>query len=174
LRWLRESSGGVKCARIAVVIAVGLVAASFVTTPADGQTRRRAARRVAASRVGPEVGIHAGYNFDIDHALIGAQASFPITRDVELYPSFDYFTGQSAAKWAVNVDLKVRPPARYQFWYGGAGLNLLHAATTTSHLGLFAGFAGRPGPFRPYAEARLIVGNGSAFQLAGGLSFPLR
>ena len=171
---MRQPGGGVRNARIAVAIAVVLVAATVVTTTADGQTRRRAARRAAAARVGPEVGIHAGYNFDIDHALIGAQASFPMTSNVELYPSFDYYTGQSAAKWGLNIDLKVRPPARYQFWYGGAGLNLLHATSTTSHLGLFAGFAGRPGPFRPYAEARLILGDGSAFQLAGGLSFPLR
>ena len=159
-------------------MAVVLVAATLVTTQAQGQRRRMAARRAPAAHEGPEVGVHVGYNFDIDHALIGAQASFPITRTVELYPSFDYYTGQSTAKWGLNIDLKVRPPARYQFWYGGAGLHLLHAATTTSHLGLFAGFAGRPGPFRPYAEARLILGNGSgngsAFQLAGGLSFPLR
>ena len=125
-------------------------------------------------RVGPEVGIHVGYNFDIEQLLVGVQASFPLTRGVEFYPSFDYFTPQNSVDWGVNLDLKVRPPARYQFWYGGAGLTLLHATSTTSHLGLFAGFAGRPGPFRPYAEARLILVNGSAFQLAGGLSFPLR
>lgn len=163
-----------KYTRVALAIAVVLVAASVVTTPADGQNRRWAARRAAAARVGPEVGVHAGYNFDFDHALIGAQASFPVTRDLEFYPSFDYYMGGSVTEWGLNLDLKVRPPARYQFWYGGAGLNLLHAATTTSHLNLFAGFAGRPGPFRPYAEARLTLGNGSALQVAGGLSFPLR
>ena len=123
---------------------------------------------------GPEIGGHAGYNFDVNHVLVGAQASFPITPRLELYPSFDWYTGGSATKWGLNFDLKLRPPARYQFWYAGAGLNLLHATTTTSHLNLLAGFAGRPGPFRPYAEARLTLVNGSAFQLVGGLSFPLR
>jgi hypothetical protein len=171
---MRKPGGGVKYTRVALVIAVVLVAASVVTTPADGQSRRWAARRAAAARVGPEVGIHAGYNFDIDQILVGVQASFPLARGVEFYPSFDYYTPQNSVEWGLNLDLKVRPPARYQFWYGGAGLNLLHAATTTSHLNLFAGFAGRPGPFRPYAEARLTLGNGSALQVAGGLSFPLR
>jgi hypothetical protein len=164
----------VNFARVAFVIAIVLVAASLVTTPADGQTRRRAARRAAAARVGPEVGVHAGYNFDIKHTLIGAQASLPVSRDVEFYPSFDYYTGVTATKWGLNLDLKVRPPTRYQFWYGGTGLNLLHAATTTSHFNVFAGFAGRPGPFRPYAEARLTLRNGSALQVVGGISFPLR
>lgn len=161
-------------APVALRIVAVLTIAAVVTTPAQGQHRQRGTRRGAALHGGPEIGIHAGYNFHFDHALIGAQASFPMTRNVELYPSFDYYTGQSAAKWGLNIDLKVRPPARYQFWYGGAGLNLLHAATTTSHLNLFAGFAGRPGPFRPYAEGRLTLANGSAFQLVGGLSFPLR
>jgi hypothetical protein len=118
--------------------------------------------------------VHAGYTFDIDQLLIGAQASFPLTRDVEFYPSFDYYTPQNSVDWGLNLDLKVRPPARYQFWYGGAGMNFLHAATTTTHFNVFAGFAGRPGPFRPYAEARLTLRDGSALQVVGGLSFPLR
>ena len=150
-----------------------LIAAAVVTTPAHGQRRRMRSGPRGVAGGGPEIGVHAGYNFDIDHPLVGAQATFPITRNVALYPSFDYYTGTGAAVWAANVDLKLRPPAVYQFWYGGAGLNLLHAVTTTTHLNLFAGFAGRPGPFRPYAEARLTLGDGSAFQLLGGLSFPL-
>ena len=61
-------------------------------------------------------------------------------------------------EWGLNFDLKLRPPAVYQFWYGGAGLNLFHSSTatsaTTSHLNLFAGFAGGPassGPTRRVA-----------------------
>ena len=155
--------------RIVMVLSAVVVAA----TPAHGQ-RGRAARRAARTSAGPEVGVRAGYNFDIDQVLVGVQASFPLTRGVELYPSFDYYTPDNSVKWGLNFDLKLRPPARYQFWYGGAGLNLLHAATTTSHLNLFAGCAGRPGPFRPFAEARLTLVDGSAFQMVGGLSFPLR
>jgi hypothetical protein len=151
-----------------------LIAAALVTTSAEGQGRRARRDRGAVLHGGPEIGIHAGYNFEFDHTLIGAQASYPLTRGVEFYPSFDYYTGGGAAKWGMNFDLKLRPPARHQFWYGGGGLNLLHAATTTSHFNLFAGFAGRPEAFRPYAEVRITLGNGSALQLVGGLSFPLR
>jgi hypothetical protein len=158
----------------ALRIVVVLIAAAVVTIPAQGQGRRMGRNRRAALHSGPEIGVHAGYNFDIKHTLIGAQASLPVSRDVEFYPSFDYYTGVTATKWGLNLDLKVRPPARYQFWYGGSGLNFLHAATTTTHFNVFAGFAGRPGPFRPYAEARLTLRNGSALQVVGGLSFPLR
>lgn len=154
-------------------IVVALIAAAVVTAPAHGQRRHMRSARRGVAGGGPEIGVHVGYNFDIDHPLVGAQATFPITRYVGLYPSFDYYTGAGATVWGLNFDLKLRPPAVYQFWYGGAGLNLLHEVTTTSHLNLFAGFAGRPGPFRPYAEARLTLGDGSAFQLLGGLSFPL-
>jgi hypothetical protein len=163
---------------LALRIVVVLIAAAVVTTPAHGQRSRMAARRGAPASAGPEIGGHVGYNFDIKHTLVGAQASFPITPRLEFYPSFDWYTGGSATEWGLNFDLKLRPPAVYQFWYGGAGLNLHHTSTatstTTSHLNLFAGFAGRPGTFRPYAEGRLTLGAGSAFQLAGGLSFPLR
>lgn len=161
---------------VALRIGVALIAAVVVTTSAEGQGQGRRARRdrAAMRHGGPEIGIHVGYNFEFDHTLIGAQASYPLTRGVEFYPSFDYYTGGGAVKWAMNFDLKLRPPARYQFWYGGGGLNLLHAATTTSHFNLFAGFAGRPEAFRPYAEVRITLGDGSALQLVGGLSFPLR
>jgi hypothetical protein len=158
----------------AVRIIILVTAAAVMATSAEGQGRRARRDRGAVRHGGPEIGIHAGYNFDIDQILIGAQASLPLTRGVEFYPSFDYYTPQNSVDWGLNFDLKVRPPARYQFWYGGGGLNLLHAATTTSHLNLFAGFAGRPGPFRPYAELRVTLGDGSALQLVGGLSFPLR
>jgi hypothetical protein len=154
-------------------VVVVLLAAVVVTTPAYGQSRRWA----AAAGNGPEIGAHVGYNFDNKKTLIGAQVSFPITPLLEFYPSFDWYTGGSAREWGLNFDLKLRPPARVQFWYGGAGLNLFHtstvASTTTSHLNLFAGFAGRPGQFRPYAEGRLTLGDGRGLQVVGGLSFPL-
>jgi hypothetical protein len=161
---------------IAARIVVALVVSAVLTMPLHAQRKgaRRGVQRGAAPAGSREAGVHVGYNFDLDRALIGAQATFPITRYIGLYPSFDYYMGTGAAVWALNFDLKLRPPAVYQFWYGGAGLNLLHAGMTTSHLNLFAGFAGRPGPFRPYAEGRLTLGDGSAFQLLGGLSFPLR
>ena len=87
-------------------------------------------------------------------------------------------TKLDATEWGLNLDLKLRPPT-FHLWYVGTGLNLLHASavgaggTTKAHLNLIAGWEGRAGPIRPYAEAREILGNGSAFQVVGGLSFPL-
>jgi hypothetical protein len=156
-------------ARIVVVLA----AAAVLTAPAHAQQRRGRARRAALAPSRPEFGAHLGYSFEFDQPIVGAQASFPLSRQVEFYPSFDYYSGDAAPEWAVNVDLKVRSRARNQFGYGGLGLNLLYAGGTTTHLNTFVGFAGPPGGVRPYAEGRLTLFDGSAFQFVGGLSFPL-
>ena len=156
-------------ARIVVV----LVAAAVLTTPAHAQRRSGRSGRAALAPSRPEIGAHLGYSFEFDQALVGAQASFPLSRQVEFYPSFDYFTGSGDQQWAMNFDLKLRSRARNQFGYGGLGLNLLSADGTTTHLNTFLGFAGRPGGVRPYAEGRLTLFEGSAFQLVGGISFPL-
>ena len=122
-------------------------------------------------------GAHLAYNFDFKETAIGAQLHLPIARTVELYPSFDYYTVPNVTEWGLNFDLKLRPPA-LRFWYFGAGLNLLHTSAaggnTDSHLDVFGGLEQRRGPLRPYVEASEILGNGSAFQLVGGLSFPIR
>ena len=55
------------------------------------------------------IGPHVGYNFKIDDPNIGVQASFPIARHLEFYPSFDwYLVGDGASVFGVNGDLKWR------------------------------------------------------------------
>ena len=162
-----------------VRILLPLVAVAVVTAPAHAQRRRMRGGRAVVS-AGPEIGGHVGYNFDVNNgaAVLGVQASFPLAPQVDFYPSFDYYTVSGATEWGLNFDLKLRPPAQYRYWYAGAGLNLLHVSVagtsdTKAHLNLLAGLEGPPSPIRPYAEAREILGNGSAFQLVGGLSFRL-
>ena len=48
-----------------------------------------AVSRAAAQR--SHFGLHGGYNFDINEGLIGAQIHMPLSRSIELYPSFDYY-----------------------------------------------------------------------------------
>ena len=163
---------------IALRIVVAGLALAVVATPAQAQRRRMRGGRAVAVGGGPQIGGHVGYNFDASNAVVGAQASFPMAPQIDFYPSFDYYTVSNATQWGLNFDLKLRPP-RFRFWYFGVGLNLLHTSAagtsnTDSHLNLFGGLEGRSGPIHPYAEAREILGNGSAFQLVGGLSFPLR
>lgn len=162
---------------LALRIVVALVVTAVLALPAHAQRRRmRGGRATASTR--PEIGAHVGYNFDADNGLVGAQASFPITPQVDLYPSFDYYTVSGATEWALNVDGRLRPIRASRYWYVGSGLNLLHVSVagtgdTKAHLNLLGGLLGRPGPMRPYAEARLTVGDGSSFQIVGGMFFGL-
>ncbi len=163
----------------ALRILVMFVALAIVATPAGAQRRRMRGARAGGAGVGegPAIGGHLGYNFDVSNSVLGAQATFPIAPQIDFYPSFDYYTVPNVTEWGLNFDLKLRPPA-LRFWYFGAGLNLLHTSAaggnTDSHLDVFGGLEQRRGPLRPYVEAREILGNGSAFQLVGGLSFPIR
>jgi len=145
---------------------------AVITSGAEAQRRYR---RVSAGTPGPTYGAHVGYNFDVSKALLGAQLSWPIVPALDLYPSFDFYFG-SGSLWALNFDVKYRPPTTYRAWYVGGGLNYTHTSSggvsnSTTNLNLLTGLEARRGPTRPYVEAKLIVGNGSAFQLVGGLSW---
>ena len=145
---------------------------AVITSGAEAQRRYR---RVSAGTPGPTYGAHVGYNFDASKALLGAQLSWPIVPALDLYPSFDFYFG-SGSLWALNFDVKYRPPTTYRAWYVGGGLNYTHTSSggvsnSTTNLNLLTGLEARCGPTRPYVEAKLIVGNGSAFQLVGGLSW---
>jgi len=145
-----------------------LMLLALAVQPADAHRRRRA----VATAPGPRFGPHLGYNFDVDELLLGAQLSWPIATQIDLYPTFDYYFVSPGSLWALNVDLKYRPPTRYGVWYVGGGLNLLKASGgSDTNLNLLTGLEGRRGRTRPYVEAKFILGNGSAFQLVGGFSW---
>ena len=148
-----------------VVLLIGVLAST-----ADGQRRTR--RRSVATTSGPRYGPHLGYNFDVEELLIGAQVSWPMSPQIDLYPTFDYYLVSGASLWALNFDLKYRPPTRYGAWYLGGGLNLAHSSGgSDTNLNLLTGLEGRRGRTRPYAEARFILGSGSSFQIVGGFSW---
>lgn len=164
---------------VAIRIVIALVGIIVVAAPAQAQRRRmRGGRAVLVGR-SPEVGAHLGYNFDLDETAIGAQASFPVEPSIDFYPSFDYYTVSNGTVWALNFDLRWRPPSTYGAWYVGTGLDLLHSSggtgtsDTKAHLNVLGGVEGQARGFRPFAEARLILGNGSQFQIVGGVSFPI-
>ena len=149
-----------------------LVLLALAVQTADAQRRRR----VVATSPGPRFGPHLGYNFDVEELLLGAQLSWPIMPQLDLYPTFDYYFVSGGTLWALNVDVKYRPPTRYGAWYLGGGLNYLHASAggasgSDTNLNLLTGLEGRRGRTRPYVEARFILGDGSAFQLVGGFSW---
>lgn len=157
---------------------LALAVAGFVLA-GGAQAQRRTASGGAYTPIDPiRIGAHAGYNFDVDQLVLGAQATMPITRMFEIYPSFDYYFVDVGSLWALNVDLKIRPPTSQGALYVGGGMNYLHASaggvsSGDVNLNLLGGFELRQQSLHPYAEARLILGNGSAFQLVGGVSFNL-
>jgi len=160
--------------RLAVAVAFMAVAAARL----DAQ-RRGSYAPLDPVRVGP----HMGYNFDADALNLGLQATLPLTTEVELYPTFDYYFVSPAKLWAVNVDVKLRPPTRRGALYVGGGLEYLDSSASNAiggtassgdiNISLIGGWEVRRSPVAPYAEGRLLLGHGSAFQVAGGISFYL-
>ena len=139
----------------------------------DGQ-RRAGATPLDPARVGP----HLGYNFDAQALDLGLQATLPLTPRVELYPSFDYYAVSPASLWALNLDVKIRPRTPRRALYVGGGLDYLHssnagAASGDVNFSVIGGWEVLRSPVAPYAEGRLLLGHGSAFQVAGGISFYL-
>ena len=125
------------------------------------------------------LGPHVAYNFDAKNLGVGAQFTMPVARQLEFYPSFDYYFVSPGSLWALNADLKYRPAIQSTDWlYLGAGLNIARASAggfsnTNAGLNLIAGGESRAGNMHPYGEFRVTVGNGSTAQIAVGLNFTL-
>jgi len=149
---------------LAAPLLVGLLLGS-AAVPAQAQR----------SHIGP----HAGYNFDIERALIGAQLLLPVGRRVELYPSFDYYFVDGGSLIGFSGDIKFRfPTGGPSVLYVGGGVNLLRASSggasnTDTGWDILFGLESRLGITHPYFEGRVLNHNSSAFQLAVGLNFTL-
>lgn len=160
-----------RCAALAVI-------AAFTAGSLAAQRRPAARTRPAASAPAPRIGAHIGYNFDVEEVLLGAQAVFQIAPAFDLYPSFDFFLVSAGSLWALNLDVRYRPPTRYGLLYVGGGLNYLRASSngiggSNTNLNILGGFEARRRRAAPYAELRLTVGDGSSFQIVGGMSWRL-
>jgi len=148
----------------AIALAAGALLAG-TTTPAHAQR----------SHIGP----HAGYNFDIERGLLGAQLLLPVSRSVELYPSFDYYFVDQGSLIGLSGDLKFRvPTGGPSVLYVGGGVNFLRASgggTSNTDTGwdILFGLESRLGMTHPYIEGRVLNHSGSAFQLVAGLNLTL-
>lgn len=149
-----------------------LVLVLLVVVASTAQAQRRRRQPGAAVNSGPTYGAHLGYNFDVDDVLLGAQLSWPISRDLAFYPQFDYYFVDNGSLWSLNFDLKWRPPTRRRMWYVAGGLNWLHAGDNSdTNLGLATGLEGNRGKTRPYLEGRFVLGDETMFQIVGGISW---
>ncbi len=149
-------------------VAVALVLMCGVSAAAEAQSR--------ALHFGPRI----GYNFDVEEFSIGAHLIKPLTNAIAFYPSFDYYMVDPGTFIGFNADLRYQMPAENLQWlYLGAGLGITRASfggasNTNTGLNLIGGFQpGGNSRIKPFAEARLKVGDGSTFGVFGGISIPL-
>ena len=133
----------------------------------------------AAAQHRPHLGGHLLYNFDVEKFGIGAQFTYPVSQRLELYPSFDYFFIDSGSLWQLNGDLKYQLRERGDWFYVGGGIAIARASfggASDSEVGanILAGWETLVGKkVHPYIEGRLTVGDGSSFQVAGGLNITI-
>ena len=123
------------------------------------------------------LGFRAGYNFDRDDALLGAQVLIPLASMVELYPSFDYYMTDAGSATGFNVDLKVRTAGSSAMYVGG-GLNMMRiggGGTSNMNTGgnLFVGLESRLGQTHPFFEVRGLLHEQSSVQIVGGFNFTI-
>ena len=122
------------------------------------------------------VGSYAAYQFDTKDPGMGGQFTLPLVRQVDLYPSATYYFVDAGSMWAVNADVRYRLP---RVAYLGTGINVARRSIANSNatdagLNLIGGLESRTGRIHPFAEGRVILNGGSAFQLNGGINMTLR
>jgi hypothetical protein len=133
----------------------------------------------AAHAQRPHIGGHVLYNFDVEEFGIGAQFSFPVARQLEFYPSFDYYFVDPGSLWQVNADLKYKLREEHNWFYLGGGLGIARRSVndfdnTDVGANLIGGWETLIGQrVHPYLEARLTLSEETAFQLAGGLNITI-
>ncbi len=153
-----------------VLVVLGL---AVVATTAAAQRRIRGGRAVLLDR--PGVGPRIGYDFNVDHVLLGGQFNLPVGSRWTLVPSAEFYPGLSGSPFRLNADLKFHPPTVYGLFYVGGGFAYLHAnGASDTGANLFAGWEGRRSrPFKPFLEAKFVFADNSSFNVLAGLNFPL-
>ena len=146
---------------------IGLAMAGGLSASAHAQTDRM--------HIGPQI----AYDFDIEEVGLGAQFSAPIMRRLEFYPSAVFFFVDPGSFWNLNADLKYRVASDQPNWlYVGGGLNVAHRSVSSESntdlgLNLLAGAESLKGRIHPFAEARVVLGDGSRLQIAAGINITL-
>jgi hypothetical protein len=127
--------------------------------------------------LGPQIGL-ATNNLDL---FLGAQFSYPVAPQFDIYPSFDiYFPGNSLTVWALNGDVRYWPKLNTPNagLYVGGGLNYTHISVSGFSnseigLGLLGGWDFKAVSWRPFAQLRIVIGNADRIEFGGGVNFKL-
>lgn len=126
------------------------------------------------------VGANVGYDFDLEEFFAGGQLRFaPATLPIVINPSLETYFQENVTR--LRLDLN----GLYMFGvdnvtftpYAGGGLGVEYAnpdvgdSVTNAMLNLIFGANFGMGQLRPFAEARIGVGDGTRAALRGGLLF---
>lgn len=146
---------------------------AMIATSSAAQRRIRGGHAVLIEP--PAVGFRVGYDFQVDHSFVGGQLNLPVGTGWALVPSADLYPGLSGSVYRLNADLKFHPATRYGVFCLGGGFTYQHVTTgADGGANIFAGFESRRArPFRPFLDARLVFADGTAFNIEGGINFPL-
>ncbi|MGH7539303.1 MAG: hypothetical protein ACREMF_11765 [Gemmatimonadales bacterium] len=159
-----------------------LVALAGVLLSSTAAAQRRASGQSARPSLGPQVGF-ATSNFDF---FIGAQFSYPVASQFDIYPSFViFFPGNNVTAWALNADVRYWPRLNTPNpgLYLGGGLNVTHASVSVpgvgsasasdAGLGLLGGWEFKAVQVRPFAQLRIVIGDADRIEFGGGINFRL-
>ncbi len=132
------------------------------------------------------LGPHAGFATNDLDFFLGAQFSYPVAPQFDIYPSFDlYFPGNNVTAWALNGDVRYWPRLNTPNagLYIGAGLNYTHvsvdfgpfgsASANEVGLGLLGGWDFKAVSWRPFAQLRIVIGDADRVEIGGGVNFKL-
>jgi len=161
----------VNFSRHALLVALATL---VVTSTATAQRTRQSARPL----LGPQAGF-ATNSFDF---LVGAQFSYQVAPQFDIYPSFDlYFPGGPGNAWSLNANGRWWPRLNMPNpgLYVGGGLGITHVSAfgfgdTKVGLNLLGGWQFYTPSLRPFAEFRAVLAsNVDRVEFVGGLNFPL-
>jgi hypothetical protein len=166
--------------RLVLVALAGIL----LTTAASAQRNSQGDRPM----LGPQIGF-ATNNLNL---FIGAQFSYPVANQFDIYPSFQYyFPSNSYGAFGVSVHVfDLNFEGRY--WpklhtpnaglYVGGGLNWTHASASAGGvsasssevgLGLLGGWDFKAVSWRPFAQMHIVIGNADRIEFGGGVNFKL-
>lgn len=161
-----------RAGRLLVLLAFVAVGLAGLSRDAHAQRGRR--RRVVQVRRPPELGVRAGYDFDVDHFSFGGQLRVP-ARVLELLLSGDGYVEPGTNPYQLNADLVLRF-RRLSPLYAGGGVGFFHHVTTDVGPNIVVGLEPprRRSAIRPYAEGRwTFLDNARPFRFVFGVNLVL-
>lgn len=157
---------------------VGLVALAMTSTAAAQRRTTGGTAQSARPMLGPQAGF-ATNSFDF---LVGAQFSYQVAPQFDVYPSFDlYFPSGPGSAWSLNANARYWPKLNMPDpgLYVGAGLGFTHISVagfgeTKVGLNLLGGWQFHTSNLMPFAEFRAVLAsNVDRVEFVGGLNFKL-